>query len=61
MSAEATPFTVAAAAGLAGESEGEGPPIVLAHGLTATRRYLVDEGFLDREAGEYWRAGGTVL
>jgi hypothetical protein len=24
------------------------------------RRYLVDEGFLDREAGEYWRAGGRV-
>ena len=26
----------------------------------ALRRYLVDEGFLDRAAGEYWRAGGTV-
>jgi hypothetical protein len=26
----------------------------------ALRRYLVDEGFLDREAGEYWRAGGSV-
>jgi hypothetical protein len=26
----------------------------------ALRRYLVDEGFLDREAGEYWRTGGTV-
>jgi hypothetical protein len=24
------------------------------------RRYLVDEGFLDRDAGEYWRAGGSV-
>lgn len=24
------------------------------------RRYLVDEGFLDRAAGEYWRSGGTV-
>jgi hypothetical protein len=24
------------------------------------RRYLVDEGFLDREDGEYWRAGGRV-
>ena len=23
------------------------------------RRYLVDEGMLDREAGEYWRSGGT--
>lgn len=25
------------------------------------RRYLVDEGLLDREAGEYWRSGGRVL
>ena len=24
------------------------------------RRYLVDEGFLDRDAGIYWRAGGRV-
>ncbi|MGH2631209.1 MAG: DUF2087 domain-containing protein, partial [Actinomycetota bacterium] len=24
------------------------------------RRYLVDEGFLDREGGVYWRAGGRV-
>jgi len=23
------------------------------------RRYLVDEGFLNREAGIYWRSGGT--
>jgi len=27
----------------------------------ALRRYLVDEGFLDRASGEYWRSGGTVL
>jgi hypothetical protein len=26
----------------------------------ALRRYLVDEGFLSREAGSYWRSGGTV-
>jgi hypothetical protein len=26
----------------------------------ALRRYLVDEGFLSREAGEYWRSGGRV-
>jgi hypothetical protein len=26
----------------------------------ALRRYLVDEGMLDREAGEYWRSGGSV-
>jgi hypothetical protein len=25
------------------------------------RRYLVDEGFLTRERGVYWRTGGTVL
>lgn len=24
------------------------------------RRYLVDEGFLTREDGVYWRTGGTV-
>ncbi len=27
----------------------------------ALRRYLVDEGFLDREAGVYWRSGGSVV
>jgi hypothetical protein len=26
----------------------------------ALRRYLVDEGFLERDHGEYWRAGGSV-
>jgi hypothetical protein len=26
----------------------------------ALRRYLVDESFLDRSGGEYWRVGGTV-
>jgi len=26
----------------------------------ALRRYLVDEGFLSREAGTYWRSGGSV-
>jgi hypothetical protein len=26
----------------------------------ALRRYLVDEHFLSREAGVYWRSGGTV-
>jgi hypothetical protein len=24
------------------------------------RRYLVDEGLLDRADGEYWRSGGSV-
>lgn len=27
---------------------------------STTRRYLVDERFLDRADGEYWRSGGTV-
>jgi len=38
-----TPFTVAPAPGLRlrGESAGEGPAVVLLHGLTATRRYVV--------------------
>lgn len=27
----------------------------------ALRRYLVDDGMLSREAGVYWRSGGTVL
>ena len=29
--------------------------------VAALRRYLVDEGFLDREAGVYWRSGGTYI
>jgi hypothetical protein len=24
------------------------------------RRYLVDEGYLDRAGGQYWRSGGRV-
>ena len=28
--------------------------------FAALRRYLVDEEFLDREAGMYWRSGGSV-
>ncbi len=28
--------------------------------VAALRRYLVDEGLLTREAGVYWRSGGTV-
>jgi hypothetical protein len=27
--------------------------------FAALRRYLVDEEFLDRDEGEYWRAGGS--
>ena len=28
--------------------------------VAALRRYLVEDGFLDRAAGLYWRIGGTV-
>jgi hypothetical protein len=28
--------------------------------VAALRRYLVDEGLLSREAGQYWRSGGWV-
>lgn len=28
--------------------------------VAALRRYLVDEGFLSRDSGHYWRSGGTV-
>ena len=28
--------------------------------VAALRRYLVDEGFLDRDAGQYWRSGGRT-
>ncbi len=28
--------------------------------FAALRRYLVDEGLLEREAGIYWRSGATV-
>jgi hypothetical protein len=29
--------------------------------FAALRRYLVDEDFLSRAEGQYWRSGGTVL
>lgn len=28
--------------------------------VAALRRYLVDDGFLTREANQYWRSGGSV-
>ena len=28
--------------------------------VATMRRYLVDEQFLDRSQGEYWRCGGSV-
>jgi pimeloyl-ACP methyl ester carboxylesterase len=42
MSAEPRRFTISVDGGeLAGEALGEGPPVVLLHGLTASRRYVV--------------------
>jgi len=31
------------------------------HDTAALRRYLVDAGLLDRDHGQYWRSGGTVV
>ncbi len=28
--------------------------------VASLRRYLVEEGFMDRRDGRYWRAGGSV-
>jgi pimeloyl-ACP methyl ester carboxylesterase len=41
MAAEAQAFAVDPAPVLRGEAEGEGPPVVLCHGITATRRYVL--------------------
>lgn len=41
MPLKAEAFEVAPAPQLRGEAEGEGPPVVLCHGITATRRYVL--------------------
>jgi pimeloyl-ACP methyl ester carboxylesterase len=41
MAPDARPFEVGPAPVLRGESAGEGSPVVLCHGVTATRRYVV--------------------
>jgi len=41
MALEAAAFEAGPAPLLRGEAEGEGPPVVLCHGITATRRYVV--------------------
>jgi len=41
MTPGAEPFEVGPAPLLRGEAEGEGPPVVLCHGITATRRYVL--------------------
>jgi pimeloyl-ACP methyl ester carboxylesterase len=41
MPLEARSFAVGAGSTLRGEAMGEGPPVVLCHGITATRRYVL--------------------
>ncbi len=41
MASGAEPFEAGPAPLLRGEAEGEGPPVVLCHGITATRRYVL--------------------
>lgn len=55
MPAEPRPFGVGTRPAIRGETAGEGPPIVLCHGITATRRYVV-HGSRALE-----RAGHTVV
>ncbi|HEY6144828.1 MAG TPA: alpha/beta hydrolase [Solirubrobacterales bacterium] len=49
------PFAVGPAPALRGEAEGEGPPVVLCHGITATRRYVL------HGSKALQRAGYTVV
>ena len=55
MPAEPRPFGVGERPVIRGEAAGEGPPVVLCHGITATRRYVV-HGSRALE-----RAGHTVV
>ena len=55
MPADPRPFVVGERPRIRGEAAGEGPPIVLCHGMTATRRYVV-HGSRALE-----RAGHTVV
>jgi pimeloyl-ACP methyl ester carboxylesterase len=55
MPVESRPFSVGERPAIRGETAGEGPPIVLCHGITATRRYVV-HGSRALE-----RAGRTVI
>jgi pimeloyl-ACP methyl ester carboxylesterase len=50
-----SPFVVGTSPGIRGETAGKGPPVVLCHGITATRRYVV-HGSRALE-----RAGHTVV
>ncbi len=42
------------------ESEVNALLVEVSEDYVTLRRYLVDERFLDRADGEYWRSGGTV-
>jgi pimeloyl-ACP methyl ester carboxylesterase len=53
--ASETPFSVERPPRLRGSVEGEGPPVVLCHGVTATRRYVL------HESRALPRAGHTVI
>lgn len=50
-SATATEFVVGPAPEIHGEACGEGPPIILCHGITATRRYVVQGSRVLERAG----------
>jgi 3-oxoadipate enol-lactonase len=51
MPAEPRPFVAGERPALHGEVAGEGPPIVLCHGITATRRYVVHGSHALERAG----------
>ncbi len=51
MMAENASFVVGARPAIHGETAGEGPPVVLCHGVTATRRYVVHGSRVLERAG----------
>jgi pimeloyl-ACP methyl ester carboxylesterase len=55
MPAEPRPFALGPLPTLRGEAAGEGPPVVLCHGITATRRYVL------HGSNALARAGYTVV
>jgi pimeloyl-ACP methyl ester carboxylesterase len=55
MAAEPRPFALEPAPTLRGEAAGEGPPVVLCHGISATRRYVL------HGSSALPRAGYTVV
>jgi pimeloyl-ACP methyl ester carboxylesterase len=55
MPAEARPFALDPSPFLRGEAAGEGPPVVLCHGITAARRYVL------HGSNALARAGYTVI